>query len=137
MAELIERLLLITFGLSILILFLPSIDFFVAELQIQEEFNTDIEDITKNLNDSVAKLSNYDYFNITIDIEFNGTINVFEMSKDENYTVLMMRFCIYDSYEPIYHEIYVNNEIEIEINSIFIQKYQLISINSQYSLYFY
>lgn len=137
MAELIERLLLITFGLSILILFLPSIDFFVAELQIQEEHNTDIEGIITNLNDSVAKLLSYDNFNITIDIEFNGTINVFEMSKDENHTVLMMRFCIYDSYEPIYHEIYVNNEIEIEINSIFIQKYQLISFNSQYFLYFY
>lgn len=146
MAELIEKILLISLGLSLILLISPQLNLVFNIIQNQNNTENDsIHTDMKKLNDSIELYMNSDNNSMnTVDFLFSGDITVIIRNITNNSVVLLFRFAhsTLDRTKNniIYQKLERNNNIcpiNVQINNTIIHSYQIFKKDNSIFITFY
>ena len=142
MSEILEKFLLISFGLMTLFLilpiFAPLLENTIENYQEREEEFSIIDSDVDNLRDMLHYYSNLNsQENYTKYFEFKGEISCVVSNIALNSTIY--RFCFYleATKSPIYREIEIDKKFNVSIGSLFISQFLLQSENISKFLFFF
>ena len=142
MSEILEKFLLISFGLMTLFLimpiFAPLLENTMEQYQEREEEINIIDSDMRNLCNMLNYYSNLSSKeNYTQNFEFEGRISCIIYNIALNSTVYRFCFYIETTKSPIYREIEINIIFIVSIESFFISQYSIQSKNiSKFLLFF-
>jgi hypothetical protein len=137
LAELLEKFLLIGFGISVVTLFIPLFDGIYINYQFQvknqeqseEDLQTFIENIQKFERDELKQ-------EIVGFFVYNGDISIGISEDHSENMILIFRFSNSTFQTPQYYNIELKNRYRIEIESFTIKSYIILTQNSTNSIVF-
>ena len=140
MSEILERLLLIAFGLSLVVLtvplFLPFIENSAEVLNTGNKkiIDQDLEQLNRDLEKyhSVSFLEN-----ISNQFSFSGKISIAIEEENEDYKILVFRFYNTEKRVSTYKRIKISGIEDIIQNSVYIREYTIFSINTTFCIRFF
>ena len=142
MSEILEKFLLISFGLMTLFLllpiFAPLLENSMENYQEREEevsiINSDMENI-RNMLDHCSNLNSHE--NYSQNFEFQGKISCVIFNLVLNST--NYRFCFYTetTNSPIYRDLKIDNKFNVSVRTLFISQFLLQSENNSKFLFFF
>ena len=142
MSEILERLLLISFGLMTLFLIMPILapllENSLENYQEREEELSIIDSDMENIRNMLYIYSNHNsHENFTHNFEFRGKIScvIFNMAiNTTNY-----RFCFYTetTSSPVYRDLEIDNIFKVSIRTLFISQFLFQNENFSKFLFFF
>jgi hypothetical protein len=140
MSEILEKLLLISFGLTVLIIVIPLFQPLLnnyLKMDENDEQTEIIENDLNQLNQNLKTFDNYIFQNISKNFIYAGQISVIIDSKSNGSTILLFRFNNNDSDITNYFKFQVEIWFEIIIESYNIHSYQInLKNNSRFLRFF-
>ena len=141
MNEILEKFLLIAFGLMTLLLilpiFAPLLENTIENYQEREEEVSVIDSDMGNLRNMLNYYANLNsQENYSKNFEFQGTTSCVVFNIAVNSTVYRFYFYMETTKSPIYREIEIDNIFDVSIGSLFISQFLLQSENFSKFLFF-
>ena len=141
MNEILEKFLLIAFGLMTLLLilpiFAPLLENTIENYQEREEEVSVIDSDMGNLRNMLNYYANLNsQENYSKNFEFQGKISCVVFNIAVNSTVYRFYFYMETTKSPIYREIEIDNIFDVSIGSLFISQFLLQSENFSKFLFF-
>ena len=143
MSELIEKIMLISLGISLLLLIIPNISQISSLMSYnsnndENTINSDLNQFIQNMNEFEISRSNQT--SIT-KFNYSGDISVLFENNSQSNSSLFFRFSSEQDSEPninvVYRSISILNSLIVQIDSVFISSYEFSIQNNSIFLRFF
>jgi len=140
MGEILDKMLLIVFGLVILLsmaqILSPIIHTIQEDGQLSEKKYQEIQDDIEDFKSNIEKGTQNEVV-LTYDFLFKGDISVVVYIKESSFTKFRFAFISNTTQTPIYEIVDIKTSLNISFESIFVKHYSIFMQNSSRFLIFY